>query len=1003
MKLHKTPFALAAGAMLASAPFAAHAVSGAFVKPTSEQTVSGILQGSACEVRGSGISWVRFYWDLDLVSTDKAAPFQCSIDTTKYPNGRHRVRAVYFDSAGANNATSVYVNVQNGTATPTPTPTPTTNTPPTLSISAPANGATVKGTVACSASASDSNGVQNVAFSLDGAPLSTDTTSPYACSFDSTKLANGTHKLTAVAKDGLGATTTREVSFTVSNTTATNPGPTLAFTSPANGATLKDQAACATSATDSDGVTQVQYFLNNTLFRTEKVAPYTCEFWTKNYADGAYVLKAVATDTKGATSSTQINVAIKNNATTTPPADTTPPTVSIMSPSSGSKVVPNTPYTADAKDNTAVAKVEVFLATGTTQKLVDTKTAAPYSGTLNTTGLPNGTATLMAVATDTAGLSSTTQRSVTIDNTVSTPDPTDPGPGTGSGTTLPATGARAVPTFESLGMYWKPGSNPGADGCNVRYRKANETAWKQGFPMWYDARNAECRGSIVHLQPGTDYAVEMGVGGSFQAGVNVKTWSESFPIAKTVKVESGSSTLAITEGGTKDGYVLYEGPATIDVANAKDFAVTIAAPYVIVRGLTVKGAKRNGIHMLAGAHDVVIEDNDISGWGRLRTTLSNGWQVGVDADSAIYAHCRDIGYSIERVIVQRNKLHDARYTTNSWDFGHPAGPQAITLKHCGGNHVLRYNEVYSADGTKYLNDGFGGGDNFSDVGFPNSDSDIYGNRISHTWDDAIEAEGANRNVRIWGNYLDQTAVGIATTVTNSGPVYVFRNVYNRSRMKSQKALDSDDRSNFAKSGTQSGFGGGRRYVLHNTLLQAVQSGATSPLGAGGGIIAAGSTSPVTNTMSRNNILHVWKPHWDSIRVQTGATANDFDYDLRNGGISAYAGAEANGWVGTPIYKAGHGWESWGNGNYQLETNSPGYDKGQRLPNFNDGFTGNGPDVGAHEAGTPAMRLGVSGSTSQWAGPGTGTTAGSTSTIGTTGGTTSSTGEVCSTALCVATQ
>jgi hypothetical protein len=282
------------------------------------------------------------------------------------------------------------------------------------------------------------------------------------------------------------------------------------------------------------------------------------------------------------------------------------------------------------------------------------------------------------------------------------------------------------------------------------------------------------------------------------------------------------------------------------------------------------------------------------------------------------------------------------------------------MKHCGGQHVLRYNEVFSADGTKYLNDGFGGSENFSEIGFPSADTDIYGNKISHVWDDAIEAEGGMRNVRIWGNYLDQTATGIATTVVHHGPAYIFRNVYNRSRMKSQKALDSDDRSNFAKSGTQSGFGDGRRYIFHNTLLQAVQSGATYPLGVGGGIIAAGTSSPVTNTMSRNNILHVWKSHWDSIRVQTGATGNDFDYDLRNGGVNAYAGAEANGIVGTPIYKSGHGWQSWDGGNYQLDASSPGYDRGMRLPNFNDGFTGAAPDVGAHESDTPAMKFGPSG-------------------------------------------
>jgi len=44
--------------------------------------------------------------------------------------------------------------------------------------------------------------------------------------------------------------------------------------------------------------------------------------------------------------------------------------------------------------------------------------------------------------------------------------------------------------------------------------------------------------------------------------------------------------------------------------------------------------------------------------------------------------------------------------------------------------------------------------------------------------------------------------------------------------------------------------------------------------------------------------------------------------------------------------------------YQLAPTSRGYDTAVRLPNFNDSFTGAGPDVGAHEAGMPAMRFGV---------------------------------------------
>src|SRR6266850_5123046 len=70
--------------------------------------------------------------------------------------------------------------------------------------------------------------------------------------------------------------------------------------------------------------------------------------------------------------------------------------------------------------------------------------------------------------------------------------------------TLPA-GGKAIATFESLGLYWTPPANPGAAGCLARYRSASDKAWKDGLAMWYDARNGECRGSLVHLAPGTSY------------------------------------------------------------------------------------------------------------------------------------------------------------------------------------------------------------------------------------------------------------------------------------------------------------------------------------------------------------------------------------------------------------------------------------------------------------------------------------------------------------------
>ena len=54
------------------------------------------------------------------------------------------------------------------------------NTPPTVSITSPASGATVSGTINVTASASDNRGVADVQFFLDGAFAADDTTAPYS-------------------------------------------------------------------------------------------------------------------------------------------------------------------------------------------------------------------------------------------------------------------------------------------------------------------------------------------------------------------------------------------------------------------------------------------------------------------------------------------------------------------------------------------------------------------------------------------------------------------------------------------------------------------------------------------------------------------------------------------------------------------------------------------------------------------------------------------------------
>ena len=83
------------------------------------------------------------------------------------------------------------------------------NTPPTVEITSPTNGSTVKQTISVAVTASDAtSGVTKVDCYVDGVSFGTASATPYACTLDTKPLSRGTHTLTAVATDAAGNTTT---------------------------------------------------------------------------------------------------------------------------------------------------------------------------------------------------------------------------------------------------------------------------------------------------------------------------------------------------------------------------------------------------------------------------------------------------------------------------------------------------------------------------------------------------------------------------------------------------------------------------------------------------------------------------------------------------------------------------------------------------------------------------------------------------------------------------
>lgn len=158
--------------------------------PSAGARVSGTTTVTASATDNVGVSKVEFYANDTLQSSDSSAPYSFDWNTFLVTDGSYTLNAIAYDSAG-NSATSANVTVTVGNDT----------TLPSVSITSPANSATVSGTVNITAAASDNISVTKVEFYVNDALQGTDNTFPYSFSWNTLPLATGSYTLTARAYD----------------------------------------------------------------------------------------------------------------------------------------------------------------------------------------------------------------------------------------------------------------------------------------------------------------------------------------------------------------------------------------------------------------------------------------------------------------------------------------------------------------------------------------------------------------------------------------------------------------------------------------------------------------------------------------------------------------------------------------------------------------------------------------------------------------------------------
>jgi hypothetical protein len=288
-------------------------------------------------------------------------------------------------------------------------------TPLTVSITSPASGATVSGTITVSANASDNIGITGVQFLIDGSNLGAPaTTAPYSASLNTTTLANGKHTLTAIATGASNNKATSAAVSIIANNAQANQ-PTVSITSPASGATVSGTITVSASASSHVGIASVQFLVDGSkLGAADTTAPYSASLNTTTLANGNHALTAVVTDTSNNKATSAAVSIIANNAQANLPA------VSITSPLAGIVVSGTISVTATASDSAGIAIVQ-FQVDGSNLGAADT--TPPYSQSWNTTTVADGPHTLKAVATssDSSQKQGSASVVVTVNNSGSGP------------------------------------------------------------------------------------------------------------------------------------------------------------------------------------------------------------------------------------------------------------------------------------------------------------------------------------------------------------------------------------------------------------------------------------------------------------------------------------------------------------------------------------------------------------------------------------------------------
>jgi hypothetical protein len=500
----------------------------------------------------------------------------------------------------------------------------------------------------------------------------------------------------------------------------------------------------------------------------------------------------------------------------------------------------------------------------------------------------------------------------------------------------------------------------------VRYREAGTKVWRPALPLFRVhpdvvtafALTPQFAGSIFDLKPAAAYEVELHAtdpDGNVDQTVTVTGSTRAIPadpgMPRQKPVHDSrelTSALAAAQPGDiitlADG--VYPGVFRLNTGGA-------AGNPIVIRGASEEGAILDG--------DGCISCNVLEVYGAgfvhvERLSIRNAERAirfqTMEAEGNVVrrVHTRDTTLGIGSNYNQKDfyicdNILEGRL---KWPLIYPNDKGAHSnddgIRVQGFGHVVCHNRITGfGDAMKTEQDGARA-------------VDFYGNDILYSYDNGIELDGGEGNVRCFRNRFMNTWDALSVQPILGGPAYIFRNIV-------INVMDE-----------QMKFHGGGMPLQEPAGVLAFHNTFVSP-GA-----ALNLQTPVVSHyfIVANNLFVGPKSvglkvsvNWDG-RIDHGI----FDYNgyfpdglfrftlepkrtrtfltlgvLQNAGIETHGVA-----LSQPVFQSGLSADTSGAfaipADASLAPNSAAIDRGLRLPNINDDFTGAAPDLGAVEAGCP---------------------------------------------------